>query len=89
MAGKDSSKYGKNALVKKNPILFTDVEEQTDMADYTEKIEDDDIDGQPELSYTREETKTLVHELIDSLSEEQRMCILMFHIEDISIMYIW
>ena len=79
----------KNALVKKNPILFTDVEEQTDMADYTEKIEDDDIDGQPELSYTREETKTLVHELIDSLSEEQRMCILMFHIEDISIMYIW
>lgn len=75
----------KNALVKKNPILFTDVEEQTDMADYTEKIEDDDIDGQPELSYTREETRTLVHELIDSLSEEQRMCILMFHIEDISI----
>ena len=75
----------KNALVKKNPILFTDVEEQTDMEDYTEKIEDDDIDGQPELSYTREETRTLVHELIDSLSEEQRMCILMFHIEDISI----
>ena len=43
----------KNALVKKNPILFTDVEEQTDMEDYTEKIEDDDIDGQPELSYKR------------------------------------
>ncbi len=46
---------------------------------------DEDIDGQPELSYTREETRTLVHELIDSLSEEQRMCILMFHIEDIPI----
>lgn len=42
---------------------------------------DEDIDGQPELSYTREETRTLVHELIDSLSEEQRMCILMFHID--------
>lgn len=75
----------KNALVKKNPILFSDVAEQTDIEDYAENIEAEDIDSQPELSYTRDETKLLVHELIDSLSEEQRMCILMFHIEDIPI----
>lgn len=49
------------------------------------QIEDDDLEVQPELSYTRQETKELVHELIDSLSEEQRLCILMFHIEGISI----
>lgn len=60
----------KNALVKNNPLLFTDVEDQTEMEDFAEKIEDEDIDGQPELSYTREETKELVHELIDSLTED-------------------
>lgn len=75
----------KNALVKNNPLLFTDVEDQTEMEDFAEKIEDEDIDGQPELSYTREETKELVHELIDSLTEEQRMCILLYHIEDMPI----
>ena len=58
----------KNALVKKNPILFSDVAEQTDIEDYAENIEAEDIDSQPELSYTRDETKLLVHELIDSLS---------------------
>lgn len=75
----------KNVLVKKNPLLFTDVEEQTEIEDFAEKIEDEDIDRQPESSYTREETKALVHELIDSLTEEQRMCILLYHIEDMPI----
>ncbi len=75
----------KNALVKKNPLLFTDVEEQGELEDLAEKIEDEDATRQPELSYTREETKELVHELIDSLTEEQRMCILLYHIEDLPI----
>ena len=34
---------------------------------------------QPERSYTQKETQELVHELIDSLSDEQRLCILMYH----------
>lgn len=75
----------KNALVKNNPLLFTDVEEQGELEDFAEKIEDEDATRQPELSYTREETKELVHELIDSLTEEQRMCILLYHIEDLPI----
>lgn len=40
---------------------------------------------QPELSYIKEETKGLVHYLLDGLSDEQRMSILMFHIENTSI----
>ena len=40
---------------------------------------------QPELSYIKEETKELVHYLLDELSDEQRMSILMFHIENASI----
>lgn len=75
----------KNMLGKKHPVLFSDlaVDEEGEQFEY--QIEDDDLEVQPELSYTRQETKELVHELIDSLSEEQRLCVLMFHIEGIPI----
>ena len=75
----------KNMLGKKRPVLFSDlaVDEEGEQFEY--QIEDDDLEVQPELSYTRQETKELVHELIDSLSEEQRLCVLMFHIEGIPI----
>lgn len=75
----------KNMLGKKHPVLFSDlaVDEEGEQFEY--QIEDDDLEVQPELSYTRQETKEVVHELIDSLSEEQRLCVLMFHIEGIPI----
>lgn len=76
----------KNALAKKKPILFSDMGTENEDGDAFEyQIEDENIGNQPELSYTKEETKELVQQLIDSLSEEQRLCILMFHIEDMSI----
>lgn len=76
----------KNTLAKKKPILFSEMSTENDEGDYFEyQIEDEKIENQPELSYTKEETKELVRQLISSLSEEQRLCILMFHIEDMSI----
>ncbi|MCD8375293.1 MAG: sigma-70 family RNA polymerase sigma factor, partial [Oscillospiraceae bacterium] len=75
----------KNALVKKNPVSFSDVSSESEDEPFEFQIEDDDINHQPELSYTKEETRQLVRELIDSLSEEQRICVLMFHIEGASI----
>ena len=75
----------KNALVKKNPVLFTDVAVDDEGEEFTYDVEDENPENQPELAYTREETKELVHELMDALSEEQRMCVLMFHIEGASI----
>ncbi|MCD8123823.1 MAG: sigma-70 family RNA polymerase sigma factor [Lachnospiraceae bacterium] len=75
----------KNALVKKNPVLFSDVAADAEEEPFEYRIEDEDVSRQPELSYTTEETRQLVRELMDSLSEEQRICILMFHIEDASI----
>ena len=75
----------KNMLAKKHPLLFSDLAVDDEGEAFEYQIEDDDLEVQPELSYTRQETKELVHELIDSLSEEQRLCILMFHIEGISI----
>lgn len=75
----------KNMLAKKRLLLFSDLAVDDEGEAFEYQIEDDDLEVQPELSYTRQETKELVHELIDSLSEEQRLCILMFHIEGISI----
>ena len=75
----------KNELVKKNPILFTDAAVDEEGESFAYQIEDEDLETQPECAYTRQETKELVHELLDSLPEEQRMCLLMFHIEGIPI----
>lgn len=75
----------KNQLVKKNPLLFSEMAVDKEGEEFVYDVEDEDPENQPELSYTREETKELVHELLDGLSEEQRMCILMFHIENASI----
>lgn len=75
----------KNALQKKKPMLFSDImtDEENESLEY--QIEDENTQSQPEIAYTRQETQELVQELISSLSEEQRMCILMFHIEGESI----
>ncbi len=75
----------KNMLVKKNPMLFSDIAIDEDIENLEYQIEDDNLEHQPELAYTRQETQELVQELIGELSDEQRLCILMFHIENASI----
>lgn len=76
----------KNALVKKKPVLFSEMSTENEDGDSFEfQIEDERIEGQPELSYTKEETRELVQQMISSLSDEQRLCILMFYMEDMSI----
>ncbi|MCD8016555.1 MAG: sigma-70 family RNA polymerase sigma factor [Oscillospiraceae bacterium] len=83
--GRIVANTAKNALVRSNPILFSDIASESEDEPFEFQIEDDDINHQPELSYTKEETRQLVREFIDSLSEEQRICVLMFHIEGASI----
>lgn len=75
----------KNALAKNNPMLFSDITVDGEEVSFEYQIEDDSLETQPETAYTRKETQELVHHLIESLSEEQRVCILMFHIEGASI----
>ncbi|WP_414150219.1 RNA polymerase sigma factor [Acetobacterium carbinolicum] len=76
----------KNALVKKNPILFSEMEGSNDDSfKWEDQIEDDNQYYQPEKAYTAKETQEMVHELLESLSDEQRLCMLMFHIEEQSI----
>lgn len=71
-----------NALKKKNPLAFSDLVEEED-EEY--EVEDDYVDFIPEMSYTREETRRFAHEMIDALPDSQRICIIMFHLEEKSI----
>lgn len=75
----------KNMLQKKNPMLFSDIAKDNEGESFEYQIEDDRPEIQPEVVYTRQETQKLVHELIETLSDEQRMCILMYHIEGVPI----
>jgi RNA polymerase sigma factor (sigma-70 family) len=83
--GRIVANTAKNELAKKNPTLFSDMVSDDEELEFEESIEDENIENQPELSYTRQETQELVREMIDSLSDEQRLCVLMFHIEGQSI----
>lgn len=74
----------KNALQKRNPLLFSEVQSQED-EDFIPEVEDVREEVQPELSYSKKETQALVREMINALSPEQRVCILMFEIEGIPI----
>ena len=83
--GRIVANTAKNALVKKNPMLFTDVAAEDNNEGFEYQIEDDNKAYQPETAYTKQETQEMVHELLDKLPAEQRMCVLMFHIEGNSI----
>lgn len=75
-----------DALKKKNPVLFTDLQNEDESGEaYEYTIADEDMSKQPEMACTVQETQEMVRELINSLSDEQRMCVLMFHVEGYSI----
>ena len=84
--GRIVANTAKNALAKKRPMLFSQLEGENDEGEqFALDIEDEKSEFQPERSYTQKETQELVHELIDSLTDEQRLCILMYHLDDQSI----
>ena len=72
-----------NALQKKKPLLFSQMPGAEDGADgFTYEEEDFRREYQPEHAYTDAETSELLNEMIGTLSDEQRMCVLMYYIEE-------
>ena len=66
--------------------MFSDLQNENDEGDVFEyNLEDENMSTQPEMACTVQETQDMVRELIDSLSDEQRICVLMFHLEGYSI----
>lgn len=83
--GRIVANTAKNRLVKNKPVLFAQQCPGNDTEEFEASIEDEDISIHPELAYLQQERDTIVHELIDSLSAEQRMCILMYYMEGDSV----
>ena len=72
----------KDYFKKKRPILFSEMAGEDD-----EEIDfqDDRTENLPEEVIDRQETTRLINEILDSLSEEQRLVIGMFYYEQMSV----
>ena len=73
-----------NELKKNKPLLFSEIENE-DGQDISETFEDDRVNIQPEAAMDQKETKRLMQEIIDQLSEEQRVCVTMFYMQEMSV----
>lgn len=73
----------KDWLKRKKPILFTELENEDGemMLDF----EDDRTDNLPEEVMDQKETARLVGEILDSLSEEQRVVVGLFYYQQLSV----
>lgn len=84
--GRIVANTAKDALRKERPMLFSELEmEDGEELYFIYRIADERTEYQPEINYTENETRMLVHELLEALSDEQRLCILMFEFEQQSI----
>ncbi|MDL2323960.1 sigma-70 family RNA polymerase sigma factor [Ruminococcaceae bacterium OttesenSCG-928-A16] len=72
----------KDFLKKKTAILFSQMEgEEDDPVEF----EDERTDEKPDAAMDYQETKRLVRQILDSLSDEQRLVTLMFYFENLSV----
>lgn len=69
-------------LKKKKPTLFTDLQqEDTSALDWA-----DDREGSlPDVRLDRQETNRLVAEMIDDLPEDQKLCLLLYYRDELSV----
>ncbi|MBO6114603.1 MAG: sigma-70 family RNA polymerase sigma factor [Lachnospiraceae bacterium] len=75
-----------NELRKNQPLLFSEMAgEGDDGSELAFEVEDNYVPNQPELSFTEQEEQNIVREMIDSLSDDQRMCIMMYYMEELGV----
>lgn len=72
-------------LRKKKPVLFTELEQDSEDGITEFEMEDPSEQFRPEMVYDKKETAHIVEEMLNCLSEEQRVCILMYYLQDMSI----
>lgn len=76
----------KNYLMKNKPLLFEQLEQDDeDAVDFVETITDDRMEFQPKENCDYQELKEALRILIDELPEDQRMCLLMYYFEELSV----
>ncbi|MGN0469407.1 MAG: sigma-70 family RNA polymerase sigma factor [Acutalibacteraceae bacterium] len=72
----------KDFLKKKKPVLFDDISSDITV-DWDESEKNEDYI--PEQSLDNNETSRLIMEIINKLPEDQRLCILMYYYQDMSV----
>ncbi len=72
----------KNYLRKQNPILFSQMETEDNPI---VELEEENIEFRPEEHMDYTETKRLVMEMVDALSPEQRLSVILFYFEQKSV----
>lgn len=76
----------KNYLVKNKPLFFEQMEnDDEDAVAFEETITDDRMEFQPKENCDYQELKDALKILIDELPEDQRMCLLMYYFEELSV----
>ncbi len=70
-------------LRKKKMVLFSELSTEEDIQEL--EFEDETVRNQPELALDQKETARIVHELMDCLSEEQRVCVILRYIRQMKI----
>lgn len=73
-----------NHLRKNMPLLFSETEDEEGKSVVFD-IEDERIDSQPELSYEKQEVSAIVNNLLEDLSEEQRIVVMMYYFQEFSV----
>ena len=69
-------------LKKKRPMLFSELAAS---GDFEPEWEDEREENMPDIKLDREETIRLVWEILDALPEEQRLCVILYYQNEMSI----
>lgn len=72
----------KDYLKKKKPILFSEMENEEGDAP---EFRDDNMDVQPEAVVDRQDTTELISRILSTLGDEQRITIVMFYYQELSV----
>ena len=75
----------KDWLKKKKPQLFSDISTGDDDREFEDTIADENLTFSPEESVDYAETKRLMKEILDGLPEDQKLCVLMYYYEELSV----
>lgn len=73
----------RTAMRKRQPILFSELSEDADAAE--PEFPDERVEASPELSLDRKQTAELVRELLEELTDAQRMLVGMYYYEQIPV----
>ena len=78
----------RNHLKKNNPVLFSemDIDNGEDSTiEFEDTIVDESTDFRPEEHYSKVEISELVDELLNALPEEQKICMILYYLEGLSV----